>query len=160
MSMIFSLRWTLGSWDMSIVRETLAVSSPSRLGSVGGVPGSGNISRIFALSGARSSWKWTRMGTGGDAKWLCGFGGHEHDLPPPLVNSCWKYARMRTGDDGKWFCGTVKSKHVAAEPVRRGRRVTIVRTEVTGKDGRLLVDMTTTHVPARWRRRPPSRAIP
>jgi uncharacterized protein (TIGR00369 family) len=36
-----------------------------------------------------------------------------------------------------------------ARPVRRGSRVTVVRTEVTGKQGRLLIDMTTTHVPAR-----------
>lgn len=35
-----------------------------------------------------------------------------------------------------------------ARPVRRGQRVTVVRTEVTGSDGRLLIDMTTTHVPA------------
>jgi len=32
--------------------------------------------------------------------------------------------------------------------VRRGRRVTVVRTRVTGAEGRLLLDMTTTHVPA------------
>jgi 1,4-dihydroxy-2-naphthoyl-CoA hydrolase len=32
--------------------------------------------------------------------------------------------------------------------VRRGKRVSVVRTRVTGADGRLLLDMTTTHVPA------------
>ncbi|MEQ8696190.1 MAG: PaaI family thioesterase [Bauldia litoralis] len=32
--------------------------------------------------------------------------------------------------------------------VRQGRRVSVVRTLVTGTDGRLLVDMTTTHMPA------------
>ncbi len=32
--------------------------------------------------------------------------------------------------------------------VRKGRRVSVVRTLVTGTDGRLLVDMTTTHMPA------------
>ena len=32
--------------------------------------------------------------------------------------------------------------------VRRGKRVTVVRTRVTGAEGRLLLDMTTTHVPA------------
>jgi uncharacterized protein (TIGR00369 family) len=36
-----------------------------------------------------------------------------------------------------------------ARPVRRGSRVTVIRTEVTGNQGRLLIDMTTTHVPAR-----------
>ena len=32
--------------------------------------------------------------------------------------------------------------------VRRGKRVSVVRTRVTGAEGRLLLDMTTTHVPA------------
>lgn len=32
--------------------------------------------------------------------------------------------------------------------VRKGRRVSVVRTLVTGTDGKLLVDMTTTHMPA------------
>lgn len=32
--------------------------------------------------------------------------------------------------------------------VRKGRRVSVVRTTVTGTDGRLLVDMTTSHMPA------------
>lgn len=32
--------------------------------------------------------------------------------------------------------------------VRRGRRVTVVRTRLTGADGRLLAEVTTTHVPA------------
>lgn len=32
--------------------------------------------------------------------------------------------------------------------VRKGKRVSVVRTKVTGADGRLLVDMTTTHMPA------------
>jgi uncharacterized protein (TIGR00369 family) len=36
-----------------------------------------------------------------------------------------------------------------ARSVRRGSHVTVVRTEVTGNQGRLLIDMTTTHVPAR-----------
>ena len=34
-----------------------------------------------------------------------------------------------------------------ARVVRRGRRVTVIRTEVTGADGRVLTDVTTTHVP-------------
>lgn len=32
--------------------------------------------------------------------------------------------------------------------VRRGKRVTVVRTRVTGAAGRLLLEMTTTHMPA------------
>jgi 1,4-dihydroxy-2-naphthoyl-CoA hydrolase len=35
-----------------------------------------------------------------------------------------------------------------ARIVRRGRRVTVVRTVVTGTDGRTLAEITTTHVPA------------
>jgi uncharacterized protein (TIGR00369 family) len=34
-----------------------------------------------------------------------------------------------------------------ARVVRRGRRVTVIRTEVTSADGRVLTDVTTTHVP-------------
>lgn len=34
-----------------------------------------------------------------------------------------------------------------ARVVRRGRRVTVIRTAVTGEGGRLLTDVTTTHVP-------------
>jgi 1,4-dihydroxy-2-naphthoyl-CoA hydrolase len=32
--------------------------------------------------------------------------------------------------------------------VRRGRRVTVVRTRLTGTDGRLLAEVTSTHIPA------------
>jgi uncharacterized protein (TIGR00369 family) len=32
--------------------------------------------------------------------------------------------------------------------VRKGKRVTVVRTRVTGDDGKFLVEVTTTHVPA------------
>jgi 1,4-dihydroxy-2-naphthoyl-CoA hydrolase len=35
-----------------------------------------------------------------------------------------------------------------ARPVRVGRRVTVVRTAVTGEGGRLLAEVTTTHIPA------------
>jgi 1,4-dihydroxy-2-naphthoyl-CoA hydrolase len=34
-----------------------------------------------------------------------------------------------------------------ARPVRRGRRVTVVRTSVRGEDGKLLCEVTTTHIP-------------
>lgn len=36
----------------------------------------------------------------------------------------------------------------AARPVRVGRRVTVIRTEVRGDGDRLLAEVTTTHVPA------------
>ena len=35
-----------------------------------------------------------------------------------------------------------------ARPVRLGRRVSVVRTSLTGEGGRLLAEVTTTHVPA------------
>ena len=46
--------------------------------------------------------------------------------------------------------GNVRAADVLAEPqfVKRGRRVTVVQTKVNGADGKLLVEMTTTHVPA------------
>ena len=34
-----------------------------------------------------------------------------------------------------------------SKPVRVGRRVTVIRTRITGDDGRLLAEITTTHVP-------------
>ena len=34
------------------------------------------------------------------------------------------------------------------EAVRVGRRVTVIRTTISGDDGKLLADVTTTHVPA------------
>ena len=35
-----------------------------------------------------------------------------------------------------------------ARPVRRGKRLIVVRTEVKDADGALLLDVTTTHIPA------------
>jgi len=40
--------------------------------------------------------------------------------------------------------GTIRA---IAHPVRVGRRVTVIRTEVRGDDDRLLAEVTTTHVP-------------
>lgn len=37
--------------------------------------------------------------------------------------------------------------HGESEVVRCGRRVTVVRTSVTGEGGKLLAQLTTTHVP-------------
>ena len=38
--------------------------------------------------------------------------------------------------------------HAEARFVRKGKRITVVRTRVTGDNGRLLAEVTTTHVPA------------
>jgi uncharacterized protein (TIGR00369 family) len=64
------------------------------------------------------------------------------------------------GDDGKGFplavdlhttlLGNQRHGEIRAEAriVRRGKRVIVVRTRVTGNKGRLLAEMTTTHIPA------------
>lgn len=64
------------------------------------------------------------------------------------------------GPDGKGFplavtlnaqlLGNRRSGEVIAEarPVRRGKRLIVVRTEVKDEDGALLLDVTTTHMPA------------
>ena len=46
--------------------------------------------------------------------------------------------------------GNQRGGEILAEArfVRKGRRVTVVRTRVTGDKGRLLAEVTTTHVPA------------
>ena len=46
--------------------------------------------------------------------------------------------------------GNQRDGEITAEArfVRSGKRVTVVRTRVTGKDGRLLAEVTTTHIPA------------
>lgn len=38
--------------------------------------------------------------------------------------------------------------HATSTPVRVGRRITVIRTEVRGDDDKLLAEVTTTHVPA------------
>jgi len=65
------------------------------------------------------------------------------------------------GPDGKGFPLAVDLHTVLAAnqrdglltatstPVRRGRNLIVIRTEVTGEGGRLLISMTTTHIPAR-----------
>ena len=50
------------------------------------------------------------------------------------------HAVMLTNQQG----GTIRA---IARPVRVGRRVTVIRTEVRGDEDRLLADVTTTHVP-------------
>ncbi len=64
-------------------------------------------------------------------------------------------------DDGKGFplaidlhvslIGNQRDGEIRAEArfVRRGRRVMVVRTRVTGKEGRLLAEVTSTHIPAK-----------
>ncbi len=46
--------------------------------------------------------------------------------------------------------GNQRGGEVLAEArfVKKGKRVTVVRTRVTGEEGRLLAEVTTTHVPA------------
>lgn len=46
--------------------------------------------------------------------------------------------------------GNQRGGEILAEArfVRKGKRVTVIRTRVTGDDGRLLAEVTTTHVPA------------
>jgi uncharacterized protein (TIGR00369 family) len=46
---------------------------------------------------------------------------------------------------GNQRAGTIEAE---ARVVRRGRRVTVIRTRVTGDGGKLLLDLTTTHIPA------------
>ena len=67
---------------------------------------------------------------------------------------------VEVGADGKGFqlavdlhaalVGNQRDGELLAEArfVRRGKRVSVVRTRVTAADGKLLIDMTTTHVPA------------
>ena len=70
---------------------------------------------------------------------------------------------FESGADGKGFPLAVdlhaallrntRSGQIVAEArfVRRGRRVSVVRTRVTGEDGNLLVEIMTTHIPAEQR---------
>jgi uncharacterized protein (TIGR00369 family) len=46
--------------------------------------------------------------------------------------------------------GNQRGGEIRAEArfIRKGRRVTVVRTQVTGENGRLLAEVTTNHVPA------------
>ena len=46
--------------------------------------------------------------------------------------------------------GNQRGAEILAEArfVRQGKRVTVIRTRVTGDGGRLLAEVTTTHVPA------------
>ena len=66
----------------------------------------------------------------------------------------------KLGPDGKGFplainlntslLGNQRNGEIRAEArfVRSGKRVTVIRTRVTGAQGRLLAEVTTTHVPA------------
>lgn len=67
---------------------------------------------------------------------------------------------FEAGPDGRGFpiavdlhttlLGNQRSGEIVAEArfVRRGQRVSVVRTRITGDDGRLLAEVTTTHIPA------------
>ena len=50
------------------------------------------------------------------------------------------HAVMLSNQQGGTIFGT-------STPVRVGKRVTVIRTRITGDDGRLLAEITTTHVP-------------
>jgi uncharacterized protein (TIGR00369 family) len=50
------------------------------------------------------------------------------------------HASMLSNQNG----GRIKAR---AEPVRVGKRVTVIRTKITGYEDRLLAEITTTHVP-------------
>lgn len=64
------------------------------------------------------------------------------------------------GEDGRGFplavdlhttlLGNQRDGEIRAEArvVRRGKRVIVIRTRVTGNEGRLLAELTTTHIPA------------
>ncbi len=68
--------------------------------------------------------------------------------------------KTEIGEDGKGFplavdlhttlLGNQHDGEIRAEAriVRRGKRVIVVRTRVTGNQGRLLAEVTTTHIPA------------
>lgn len=68
--------------------------------------------------------------------------------------------KTRIGKDGKGFplavdlhttlLGNQRGGEIRAEArlVRRGKRIIVVRTRVTGGQGRLLAEVTTTHIPA------------
>jgi 1,4-dihydroxy-2-naphthoyl-CoA hydrolase len=67
---------------------------------------------------------------------------------------------MAIGENGKGFplavdlhttlLGNQREGEIRAEAriVRRGKRIIVVRTRVTGDQGRLLAEVTTTHIPA------------
>jgi len=69
-------------------------------------------------------------------------------------------AATSIGSDGTGFplaidlhaalVGNQREGELTAEArfVRQGRRVSVVRTRVTGADGKLLLELTTTHIPA------------
>ena len=50
------------------------------------------------------------------------------------------HATMLSNQQG----GTI---YASGEPVRVGRRITVIRTRVTGDNGKVLAEVTTTHVP-------------
>jgi 1,4-dihydroxy-2-naphthoyl-CoA hydrolase len=68
--------------------------------------------------------------------------------------------KVELGPDGKGFplvinlntslLGNQRNGEIRAEArfVRNGKRITVIRTRVTGNRGRLLAEVTTTHVPA------------
>lgn len=85
-------------------------------------------------------------------------GGTMLSLADNCATACANRAHATIEDDGKFMAGI--DLHAAlvgnqrggviqaeARIVRAGRRVIVVRTQVTGQDGRLLAEVTTTHIP-------------
>ena len=76
------------------------------------------------------------------------------NLATGVASSCW---REKTGEQAflvgvdlhavmltNQLGGTIVAK---AEPVRVGRRIVVIRTVISGRDDRVLAEITTTHVP-------------
>ena len=76
------------------------------------------------------------------------------NLATGVASACW---REKTGEQAflvgvdlhavmltNQLGGTIIAK---AEPVRVGRRIVVIRTVITGRDERVLAEITTTHVP-------------
>lgn len=85
-------------------------------------------------------------------------GGTLLSLADNAATACANRAHAAIDDDGRFMSGidlhavmvgnqrggTVRAE---ARIVRAGRRVIVVRTQVTGEDGRLMAEVTTTHIP-------------
>jgi 1,4-dihydroxy-2-naphthoyl-CoA hydrolase len=83
-----------------------------------------------------------------------------YPLRIPRSHALTQVGKAQVGPDGKGFplainlhtslLGNQREGEIIAEArfVRSGKRVTVVRTRVTGAQGQLLAEVTTNHVPA------------